>query len=136
MYMEQQGHTSSWREDTNPCITNWNTKDDLQDAWKHDYGRGSAATQTDSWDNHRDNYDVPDSQGMSYGHWRRRNNDPGRRNSRNRDRGGPISGKPMKSKYHTDEHSGSNNGWRHCRVRNDMHYSYEQAGYAKQSLAM
>uniref|UniRef100_A0A0A9HC16 Uncharacterized protein n=1 Tax=Arundo donax TaxID=35708 RepID=A0A0A9HC16_ARUDO len=110
-------------------------KDDSQDAWKHDYGWGSAATQTSSWDNHRENY-VADSQDMSYGHWRRRNTDSGGRNSRNRDRGGPISAKPMKSKYHTDEYSGTNNGWRHCRVRNDMRCSYEQAGYGKPSLAM
>jgi hypothetical protein len=134
MYVEQQGQTNNWGGQTNPCIANWNMKHYSQDAWKHDYGWGSTAIQTDSWDNHRDSYDVPDSQGMPYGHWRRRNNDWSRRNSRNR--GGPISAKPMKSKYHADEHNGPNNGWRHCRVRNDMQYSCEQAGYAKQSLAM
>ncbi|CAO2182612.1 unnamed protein product [Urochloa humidicola] len=140
VYEEQQGQTSSWREETNPCSTNWNMRDGSQDTWKHDYGWGSTATLTDPWDNHQDSYDVPDSQGVSYGHWthwRRRNNESGRRNNKNRERGGPISSKPMKSKYQADEHSGANNSWRHCRVRNDMHcYSYEQAGYAKQSLAM
>ncbi|XP_062207144.1 uncharacterized protein LOC133908933 isoform X2 [Phragmites australis] len=136
VYVEQQGQTSSWREQTNPCIANWNMKDDSQDAWKHDYGWGSAATQTDSWENHRDSYDASDSQGMLYGHWRRRNTESGRRNSRNRDRGGPISAKPIKSKYHSDGHSGADNGWTNCRIRNGMPYSYEQAGYAKQSLAM
>ncbi|TVU34801.1 hypothetical protein EJB05_16653 [Eragrostis curvula] len=135
-YVEQPGQTSSLGEQTNSGIASWNMRDDSQDAWKHDYGWGSAAIQTDSWDNHRDSYDVRDSHGISYGHWRRRNNDSSRRNNRNRDRGGPISAKPMKSKYHADEHSGTNNGWRHCRVRNDMPYSYEQAGYTKQSLAM
>ncbi|TKW17271.1 hypothetical protein SEVIR_5G355100v4 [Setaria viridis] len=140
VFEEQQGQTSRWREETNPCIANWNMRDGNQDTWKHDSGWGSAATHTDPWDNHQDSYDVPDSQGVSYGHWthwRRRNNESGRRNIKNRERGGPISAKPMKSKYQADEHSGTNNGWRHCRVRNEMHYySYEQAGYAKQSLAM
>ncbi|KAK3165714.1 hypothetical protein QOZ80_1AG0036770 [Eleusine coracana subsp. coracana] len=134
MPVEQQDQKNSWGEQTNPCIANWSMKDDSQDAWNHDNGWGSTAIQTDSWVNHEDSYDVPDRQGMPYGYWRRRSNDSGRRNSRNR--GGPISAKPMKSKYHVDEHNGANNGWRHCRVRNDMHYSYEQAGYAKQSLAM
>ncbi|ONM37180.1 hypothetical protein ZEAMMB73_Zm00001d043187 [Zea mays] len=111
--------------------------DGSQDAWKHGYGWGPAAIQTDPWDNCQYSYQVPDSQG-TYGHWthwRRRNNDLGRRNTRNR--GDPISSKPMKSKYQTDEHSGANNGWRNCRVKNDMYYySYEQADYTKQSLAM
>ncbi|KAL6614328.1 hypothetical protein ACP70R_036598 [Stipagrostis hirtigluma subsp. patula] len=136
IFVEQHGKTSSWREQTDPCIGSWNMKDDSRDAWKPDHGWSSAAIQTDSWDNHRDSCDVPDTQGVSFGHWRRRNNDSGRRNSRNRDTGGPISAKPMKSKYHADEQNGTNNGWRHCRVRNNMHYSYEQAGYTKQSLAM
>jgi hypothetical protein len=42
----------------------------------------------------------------------------------------------MKSKYQADEHGSTNNGWRHCRVRDSMHYSYEQPGYGNQSLAM
>lgn len=135
-YKEQQGQTSSWGAPTMPCTANWDMKGDSLDAWKRDSGWGSSAVQTESWDNGRDSYYVSDSQGGSYGHWRMRNNESGRRNSRNRDRGGPISSKAMKSKYHADEHSGTNNGWRHCRARNNMHYSYEKPGYANQSLAM
>uniref|UniRef100_A0A0E0JPV8 Uncharacterized protein n=1 Tax=Oryza punctata TaxID=4537 RepID=A0A0E0JPV8_ORYPU len=54
---------------------------------------------------------------------------------KSRHRVGPISSKAMKPKYHSEEHSGANNGWRHCRVRNNMHYSYENPG-CNQSLAM
>lgn len=136
VYKEQQDQASNWGEQTNPCSTNW-VMDGSQYAWKHGYGWGPAAIQTDPWDNCQYNYQVPDSQG-TYGHWthwRRRNNDLGRRNTRNR--GDPISSKPMKSKYQTDEHSGANHGWRNCRVKNDMYYySYEQGDYTKQSLAM
>ncbi|CAM0883209.1 unnamed protein product [Alopecurus aequalis] len=136
MYVEQQGPTSSWGAPIMPGTSNWDMNVDAQHAWNHDnYGWGSAAVGTDSWDNQKDSYCAPDSQaqGSSYGHWRRRNNESGRRNSRNRDRGGPISSKAMKSKYQADEHS---NSWRHCRVRDSMHYSYEQPGYTNQSLAM
>ncbi|KAL6853820.1 hypothetical protein ACP4OV_019849 [Aristida adscensionis] len=136
VHVEQQGRTSCWREQTNPAVASWNMKDDSQDAWEPDYQWDSEAIQTDSWDSHGGTYDIPDSQTMSYGHWRRQKNSSSRRKSRNRARGGPVSAKPMKSKYHADERSGVSNGWRHCRVRNDMHCSYEQAGYAKQSLAM
>lgn len=134
-YVEQQGQTSGWGPPIIPCASNWGMNGD---PWNHDYGWGSAAIQTDSWGDQKDSYCVPDSQaqGNSDGHWRRRNSQSGRRNSRNRDRGGPISSKAMKSKYQADEHGGSNNSWRHCRVRDNMQYSYEQPGYANQSLAM
>lgn len=138
MYAEQQGQTSSWGAPVMPGTSHWDMNGDSQQAWNHDYGWGSAAVQTDSWGNQRDSYCVPDSQaqGGSYGHWKRRNNESGRRNSRNRERGGPIGSKAMKSKYQADEHGGANNSWRPCRVRDSMHYSYGQPGYGNQSLAM
>jgi hypothetical protein len=77
MFEEQPGQTSSWREETNPCITNWNMGDGYQDTWKHDSGWG--------WESHQDSYEVPNNQGVSYGHWthwRRRNNEPGRNSNR------------------------------------------------------
>ena len=140
MYVEQQCPTGSWGAPIMPGTSNWEMNGDVPHAWNHDYGWGSAAVQTDSWGDQKDtSYCAPDNQaqGSSYGRWRRRNDQSGRRNSRNRDRGGPISSKAMKSKYQADEHSGANNnGWRHCRARDGMHYSYEQPGYANQSLAM
>lgn len=135
MYVEQRGQTSSWGAPILPSTSNWDMNDESLHAWNGDHCWGSAAIQTDS-DNHGDNYDVSDSQGRSYGHWRRRNNESGRRSSRNRDRGGSISSKVMKSKYQADEHNSSSNGWRHCRVRDNTPYSYEHPGYTNQSLAM
>ncbi|KAL5220288.1 hypothetical protein ABZP36_025001 [Zizania latifolia] len=110
MYVEQQGQSTIWGAPTMPCTCDM--KGDSLDAWKH-YGWGSAAI--DSRDNRRESHYAPDSQGWSYGHWRRRNNEPSRRKNRNRDRGGPISSKAMKPKHHAEEHSGASNGWRHCR---------------------
>lgn len=135
MYVEQRGQTSSWGAPILPSTSNWDMNGESLHAWNGDHCWGSAAIQTDS-DNHGDNYDVSDSQGRSYGHWRRRNNESGRRSSRNRDRGGSISSKVMKSKYQADEHNSSSNGWRHCRVRDNTPYSYEHPGYTNQSLAM
>jgi hypothetical protein len=135
---KQQDQTSSHGEQTNSCISLSIMRDGSQDAWKHDYGWDPAAIQTDLWDSHQGSYEVPDGQGVPYGHWthwRRRNNDSGRRNTRNS--GGPISSKPMKSKHQTDEQNVAINGWRNCRVRNDAYYySYGQADYTKQSHAM
>ncbi|BAD68288.1 unknown protein [Oryza sativa Japonica Group] len=131
MYVKQQDQANNWEAPTMPGT--WDMKGDSLDAWKRDSGWGSAAI--DSWDNHRENCYVPDSQGWSYGHWKRRNNESSRRNSRGRDRVGPISSKAMKPKYHSEERNGANNGWRHCRVRNNMQYSYENPG-CNQSLAM
>ncbi|KAG8055093.1 hypothetical protein GUJ93_ZPchr0001g32063 [Zizania palustris] len=107
--VKQQGQSTNWGAPALPGT--WDMK--------RDYGWGSAAT--DSWDNRRQSHYVPDS---SSGHWRRKNNDSSRRNSRNKERGGPISSKAMKANYHTEENSGANNGWRRCGVRNNMHYSY------------
>jgi hypothetical protein len=135
---KQQDQTSSQGEQTNSCISHWIMRGGSQDAWKHDSGWGPAAIQTDLWDNRQGSYEVPDSTGMPYGHWthcRRRNDDSGRRNTRNR--GGPISSKPMKSKYQTDEHNVAINGWWNCRIRNDVYYyPHGQADYTKQSHAM
>ncbi|ONM41440.1 hypothetical protein ZEAMMB73_Zm00001d044509 [Zea mays] len=124
---ETAGSNQQPGEQTNSCISLSIMRDGSQDAWKHDYGWDPTAIQTDLWDNHQGSYEVPDGQGVPYGHWthwRRRNNDSGRRNTRNS--GGPISSKPMKSKDQTDEHNVAINGWRNCRVRNVLSANHHQ----------
>lgn len=66
---ETAGSNQQPGEQTNSCISLSIMRDGSQDAWKHDYGWDPAAIQTDLWDNHQGSYEVPDGQGVPYGHW-------------------------------------------------------------------